>query len=580
MKDFVLKKPDYSNKHKIIIRILYIICLLGGISISLLIVLTRKAPEDYNDTVKYIDISNLWSLDEAGNIPADMKLLGKNMDENIGVISVYYQLPELIQDINLVYRSKDVYTSVFVDGEKIYETSVFESKWYNDSPGCLWNVLTINSKYSGKCIELQVKMVYDTKAITVDSLMLGDKADIILDLFNKNLFALAISMLMLIEGVVLIILDFLPAYGQARTKHSLLWLGLFTLLTGIWCIIETNMLQFCVKDMRKLQFIDNMIMIIDSVPLLIYMDCEHEMFKNRGMRLLTYVNIAYIFLCVFIQLTRLSDLHNMLPGAILLMLATDISMFIYVVVRLFKRLKVKEELLNSILQLLGICSLWGLAIFEALRTYNQDRIDRANLVRMGMLFLSFFWSMSSQIETYRLIVQGLKYDFVSKLAYMDALTGIGNRTAYKDKLEEYEQKAVSSHGSVVNKIGIIFFDVNFLKKVNDIQGHELGDKLIQTAADIITSSFGEFGDTYRIGGDEFCVIMNGKDLQDDYEKGLVTFKQNIEKKNSSGIYPFDIQIAHGFAICDELEREKIDYTIAIADSRMYENKIRIKTNMP
>ena len=133
------------------------------------------------------------------------------MDPESGVLSIYYQLPEMEADISLVYRSKDVYTRVLVEGETIYETAVYESELYNKSPGNLWNVLTINSKYSSKCLELQIFMVYDTNAITVDSLLLGDKAEIILGLFEDNIFGIVVSLLLILTGVVLIVVDILPS---------------------------------------------------------------------------------------------------------------------------------------------------------------------------------------------------------------------------------------------------------------------------------------------------------------------------------------------------------------------------------
>lgn len=576
MKTQISAKLSNENRYRLYIRILFILSILGLLSISASIFLTRKAPANKIAKETYIDISDDWSLDPLGENPVSMKNLGKNIDEKIGVLSIYYRLPELTQDTELVYRSKDVYTKVLIDGQIIYETSVYESEWYNDSPGNIWNVLDINSKYSGKCLELQVEMVYDTRAVTVDSLMLGDKAEIILDLFFKNIFGILISLMLMSIGIALVILDCLPSYGQQRSKHSLLWIGLFTLLTGIWCLIETNMLQFFVKDMRKLQLIDNMIIIVDSMPLLIYMDCEHEIFKLLRMRILYYVNICYTLLCVFLQITHLSDLHNMLDGGLLIMIITDVCLLIFVLRKLIDSIKTKQNLLYSILQVVGMSSLWILVFFETARTHNADRIDRAGLVRIGMLVLCSCWSISSQIEKYRLVVQGLKFDFVRKLAYEDGLTGIANRTAYMDKLEEYEQKTAASN---ISKIGIIYFDVNYLKRVNDVQGHEMGDKLIKTAAEIIENSFGLYGKTYRIGGDEFAVLMEGKNLQDDYDKGLELFNKIISEKNNSGKYTFDIHIANGFAICEELTREKIDYAISIADSRMYENKIRMKTNM-
>ena len=162
------------------------------------------------------------------------------------------------------------------DEKIIYETSVYESRFYNRSPGNLWNVLNINSKYSGKCLELQISMVYDTKAITVDSLLLGDKADIILGLFAENMFGIIVSLLLILLGVVLIVVDCLPSYGRSKKHHGLWWVGVYAFLTGVWSLIETNVVQFCVEDMRILQLIDNMIMMIDTIPLFLYLNTEYK----------------------------------------------------------------------------------------------------------------------------------------------------------------------------------------------------------------------------------------------------------------------------------------------------------------
>ena len=505
MHTYFCKRIHHSDKHKNIIRIFYILGLIGMIFICFLINVTKEAPQNNTNSVKYIDISNDWYLDASFKEHVEVKSLGQHMDESKGILSIFYQLPEISQDTSLVYRSKDVSTEVYIDGNKIYETSVYQSKWYNASPGNLWNVMTVNSKYSGQYVELRIKMIYDTNAITIDSLMLGDKAEIILDLFSQNLFGLLISLLLILIGFALIILDVLPSYGHLRTNHSLFWIGLFALQTGTWCMIETNMIQFVVRDMRKLQLIDNMLMITDSMPLLLYMDSEMDILKKRGMRIFAYVNTAFIFLCIIVQLTNIGDMHHMLTFNILLMIIIDISLFICVVVNFINRLKNKQPLLNEALKVLGMSSLWFLAIFEAIRSIIVDRIDRAGLIRIGMILLCLFWAASTQIQTYKLLDQGLKYDFVSKLAYLDGLTGIGNRTAYIEKLEEYENNSQEFTNS---QVGIIYFDVNNLKKVNDKQGHEYGDKLIQAASEKIKSSFGQFGKTYRIGGDEFAVLFD------------------------------------------------------------------------
>lgn len=556
-----------------LISLLYALGLVGMLSIIAVICVSKQGQALSIKEENYQDISALWTLDQEGTQPVNVKKLGKYMDPESGVLSIYYQLPEMEADISLVYRSKDVYTRVLVEGETIYETAVYESELYNKSPGNLWNVLTINSKYSSKCLELQIFMVYDTNAITVDSLLLGDKAEIILGLFEDNIFGIVVSLLLILTGVVLIVVDILPSYGRAKKNHSMFWVGVFAFLTGVWSLIETNVLQFCVTDMRILQLLDNMIMVVDSMPLLMYLNSEYQIFKYRKMRILGYFNVTYILLCVAIQYSTSMDLHHMLNVAVLLMMATDFVLFIWVILMLIKRKKEKKPILNCTLQIIGICSLWILGITESVRSMHADRMDRAGLVRVGMLLLCLFFAVSSQIETYKIVEQGLKYNLISKLAYSDGLTGLGNRTAYMEQLEEYEHNEKN-----LTQLGIVYLDVNNLKTVNDKQGHEFGDELIRIAASIIEDSFGHFGKAYRVGGDEFCVLMTGDDLKARYEEGHAVFQQLIDEANKAEWYSFEVQIAHGFAVCNEFSHEKIDEAIAFADSEMYENKQELKRN--
>ena len=206
-------KPSKNEKF---IAYLYLLGMFAMCSIVLLVMAGRVKKGESIISETYKDISACWTLDEGGKQPVVLRQLGAYMDEDKGVLSMYYQLPELHSDVSLVYRSKDVYTKVLVDEEVIYETSVYECDLYNKSPGNLWNVLNINSKYSEKCLELQISMVYDTSAVTVDSLLLGDKADIILGLFADNISGIVISMLLVLLGCVLVVVDLLPSYGRSK----------------------------------------------------------------------------------------------------------------------------------------------------------------------------------------------------------------------------------------------------------------------------------------------------------------------------------------------------------------------------
>lgn len=84
-----------------------------------------------------------------------------------------------------------------------------------------------------------------------------------------------------------------------------------------------------------------------------------------------------------------------------------------------------------------------------------------------------------------------------ELSYKDTLTGIWNRNKYKERLYALEH-------TTPDKLGIVYADINELKRANDMHGHHYGDRLINRAAEILEGLFP--GDVYRIGGDEFVIL--------------------------------------------------------------------------
>lgn len=97
--------------------------------------------------------------------------------------------------------------------------------------------------------------------------------------------------------------------------------------------------------------------------------------------------------------------------------------------------------------------------------------------------------------------QKKRTEYLSKLAYIDELTGLFNRKAYLEDLVFYEKnnREIS--------LMVIAMDVNGLKVVNDDLGHMAGDELIRGAAQCMNKIFGNYGNIYRIGGDEFFAVI-------------------------------------------------------------------------
>ncbi|MCR5656764.1 MAG: GGDEF domain-containing protein, partial [Butyrivibrio sp.] len=101
----------------------------------------------------------------------------------------------------------------------------------------------------------------------------------------------------------------------------------------------------------------------------------------------------------------------------------------------------------------------------------------------------------------------MQADRFNELANRDALTGIRNKTAYNREIESMDWNLKTG---MLENFGIAMIDLNFLKKINDSFGHEKGDLAIQKLSRIICTIFAH-SPVFRIGGDEFVVILKGSD---------------------------------------------------------------------
>lgn len=560
------KKKETINY---VIKLTYFAGLLGMI-LLILGIYFGKDTKDVERVQDFITVDQEWYLDKEQTKKVDLAKLGSYMDEKTGVLSLFYKLPKMKEKETLLYRSKDVYTKVFVGEEQLYETRVYDSRFYNRSPGNLWNRVDIADKYSEQYVEIQIYMVYDTNAITIDYTRLGDAENIIHTIVSDKLEAVFLSCMVIMIGIIMMFMQLVPVYNKNHKNKGIIYLGLYATLVGIWSLLETNIMQLYMDDVRIVQLLDNMVMIVDNIPLLFYLDYHYHLLKRKLIRVYAILQVDYIAICVIMQFTGIRDLHHLLKGAWICSFLNDALLIACAIYFCIRYVRTKKMDMQVGIQLIGILALIITAFISAADYTQADGMDRAQFLRVGMLFFVIFFGISSQLQTYQLIEQGLKYDIVKKLAYLDGLTGVGNRTAYLEHLEKLEESAGQF------SLGIVFMDINNLKQANDNEGHDQGDLLILKAAEVIRDTFGKEGEVYRIGGDEFCVLMKGNNLERRYQYAADSFFERVKEVNEEGILPVEFQIAHGFSACYEAKTSTINKAIAEADGRMYSDKARLK----
>ena len=156
-------------------------------------------------------------------------------------------------------------------------------------------------------------------------------------------------------------------------------------------------------------------------------------------------------------------------------------------------------------------------------------------------------------------------------AYRDGLTSVGNRVAYQRDVALLEQKIQNREPC---SFGLVALDVNYLKYINNTYGHDLGDELIIRGCRIICRIF-QHSPVYRIGGDEFAVILQNDDLEN-REKLMEEVRETMVQIDCHDGTIFQMPVSAGLAVYDKLQDSSFGDVFRRADARMYQNKIEIK----
>lgn len=202
-----------------------------------------------------------------------------------------------------------------------------------------------------------------------------------------------------------------------------------------------------------------------------------------------------------------------------------------------------------------------MTIFIALQTLNPHMPFYAAGCLFATCLLHSFVYSDEAAERTREIEQG------RKIAYKDPLTGVKNKLAYLEAQKSIEERIIDGK---MNSFGVVVFDVNGLKRVNDTQGHDVGDEYIQGACRIICQQF-KHSPVFRIGGDEFVVILEGEDYENRVQL-VEIFDKRIEDNQTNG----QIIISCGLDEYNSQNDSSYNDVFKRADQKMYERKKRLK----
>ena len=158
------------------------------------------------------------------------------------------------------------------------------------------------------------------------------------------------------------------------------------------------------------------------------------------------------------------------------------------------------------------------------------------------------------------------------LAHTDSMTGLRNTTSYSLWIADFNKEIRTKNVS----FGVMVLDVNDLKAANDKYGHDVGNKLLITVARIISDVF-KRSPVFRIGGDEFVVVLRNRDLEDYNELCQKLDMACAATCITTDQEPIAISVARGFDKYDPAVDKQFMDVFNRADDAMYRNKKKMKS---
>lgn len=389
------------------------------------------------------------------------------------------------------------------------------------------------------------------------TVLAGDYSDLILRYRNANAVTLIFSGLFLLLGILigLLSLGARAAIGAKRLR-TLRYLSALVVHVSLWISMDSAVLQM-VRISGPIMYVLAMYAFM-AMPLFMIQFYRSMMDEDsRLLRLIYRLQMLNLCICGLLQILGVAQLHEMLPLTHVLMIVTLLSLLRLLVSWLHSKFRREARLMLSGFGALGFCCAAGFLDY-----YLWGKRLYLIYFSVGILLLVVSLLAVSIGYVYQEMVKSSQMRYYQKMANTDLMTQLDSRTAFEERVRQ---------SPILNGLcACIVLDINNLKQANDTMGHSAGDELICTAAECILSVFESLGRCYRMGGDEFAVLLQNI-TESQVNRALSELELCISRRNLTRSFPLSLAVGHAMG-----QDAPIEQMFREADANMYRNKSQMK----
>ncbi len=488
----------------------------------------------------------------------------KNLSANDTITASCTIDADTIDFPTIMFRSRCCAFRIYMDGNQIYDYPISLAR-YGHFLGWQYHYVSLPQKCVGHTLSFRFTVLQDTPYSIMTVPWYGSFDDLIMLFLHRHNLALFAGIFLCVFGVCFMMASIIFA-AFTRDVFSQIISALLCLDLGVW-ILSAMQLGDLFTDQPYLPVFERILFFL-AVPLLyLLLGSSRKCFHSR---LFLWLFIPSTVLCIILGAVSLifhANVFRIYPFLIAFLFALQQ----YYEILAYRNRKNDSFNLSVFVQMTGALVLtFGLFLTSAMVFQLSFYVSGPDLLFISVLPVCALLFVITRLSGYLISLEGSHRQqrqnaTLSRLAYMDALTGLPNR-ARSDQL-------LQSLSDTDDDFCLISLDLNGLKEINDQFGHPAGDHLLTAFADILRRVFIGYS-CCRTGGDEFLVVMNFA-AADTVETCIAGMNQLLDELDRSEP-GMDHSSAYGYAFRHECPGQTVHDVYMLADKRMYECKLRME----
>lgn len=447
--------------------------------------------------------------------------------------------------------------SVYADDELLYSLKRGEKPWMNTT-GTVYDSVYLPDDVT--LITVETRNLYPNISSNRADFFIGSGSKMSKDLSRGSFFPTMISALDVFIGIIMLIVWYYFR-KQGQIHRNLFYLSFFSVAVGCWSMSESNNFILIVSNPAAASFTSYMFLMLFVVPFVQFTKYYFE-YHPRFADVLSLSAIITHLLIIVLHITGIAGLKQTIT-LIHIHMAIAAVFYVYCFVRYMKDGKQKRR---KLINIIAVIILIGSSVIDFVM-YFSGNMQATFAGRFGLMIYLFILGTETVSVMVEELQESRKSAIYKELAFMDNLTGLYNRNAYMVWEKNLQEES--------DTFSIINIDLNDLKKCNDQYGHLSGDKYITDSAQIIYDTFHNYGKCYRVGGDEFVVVLGPKYSEAQIRVFLGELEERQKKYNRSSS-EIQMHMACGYAKFDPERDSSFKSVCSRADARMYAHKKLIK----